>query len=116
MNAAGQILLGAQAVLAALEIPWVLLGGWAVSVRTEPRFTRDVDLAVAVGSDAQSERVVGEFRARGNAVAMRVEQDAVHRLATAQAALHLIPARGYDRGRNLLAALNEARTFFQISE
>ena len=30
---------------------WALLGGLAVSVRAEPRFTRDIDLAVAVESD-----------------------------------------------------------------
>jgi hypothetical protein len=28
--------------------PWALVGGLAVSVRVEPRFTRDIDLAVAV--------------------------------------------------------------------
>lgn len=30
---------------------WAVIGGLAVSVRAEPRFTRDVDLAVAVESD-----------------------------------------------------------------
>ena len=32
-----------------------LIGGLAVSARTEPRFTRDADLAVAVTSDAEAE-------------------------------------------------------------
>jgi hypothetical protein len=31
-----------------LRVPWALIGGLAVSVRAEPRFTRDIDLAVAV--------------------------------------------------------------------
>jgi predicted nucleotidyltransferase len=35
-----------------------LVGGLAVSVRTEPRFTRDIDLAVAVADDAEAESVV----------------------------------------------------------
>lgn len=29
------------------EVPCAVVGGIAVSVRTEPRFTRDLDLAVA---------------------------------------------------------------------
>jgi hypothetical protein len=28
--------------------PWALVGGLAVSVRVEPRFTRDIDIAVGV--------------------------------------------------------------------
>lgn len=35
-----------------------LVGGLAVSVRTEPRFTRDIDLAVSVSGDDQSEALV----------------------------------------------------------
>ena len=34
-----------------------LVGGLAVSARAEPRFTRDVDLAVAVVSDDEAERL-----------------------------------------------------------
>ena len=33
-----------------------LIGGLAVSVRTEPRFTRDADLAVALPSDVRLRR------------------------------------------------------------
>jgi hypothetical protein len=32
-----------------------LVGGLAVSVRTEPRFTRDVDLVVAISDDHAAE-------------------------------------------------------------
>jgi hypothetical protein len=35
-----------------------LVGGLAVSARTEPRFTRDADLAVAVASDAEAESLI----------------------------------------------------------
>lgn len=34
---------------------FAVVGGLAVSVRTEPRFTRDVDVVVAVGDDAEAE-------------------------------------------------------------
>ena len=37
---------------------FAVIGGFAVSVRTEPRFTRDLDLALAVGSDAEAERLL----------------------------------------------------------
>jgi len=37
---------------------WALVGGLAVSVRTEPRFTRDLDLAVAVADDRAAEDLV----------------------------------------------------------
>ena len=35
-----------------------LVGGLAVSARAEPRFTRDVDFAVAVGSDKEAEQLI----------------------------------------------------------
>ena len=37
------------------EIDTALVGGIAVSTRTEPRFTRDLDFAVAVADDAAAE-------------------------------------------------------------
>lgn len=38
-------------------VRWALIGGLAVSVRAEPRFTRDVDVAVAIDSDVEAEAV-----------------------------------------------------------
>ena len=61
---------------------FALVGGLAVSVRTEPRFTRDADLAVAVTSDAQAETLIATLRALGYRIDSVVEQDAVGRLAT----------------------------------
>lgn len=63
---------------------FALVGGLAVSVRTEPRFTRDADLAVAVGTDAEAEALVQRMRAEDYRVESLVEQDAVGRLATAR--------------------------------
>jgi hypothetical protein len=37
---------------------FALVGGLAVSARTEPRFTRDADLAVAIASDAERAREI----------------------------------------------------------
>lgn len=51
-----------------------LVGGLAVSVRTEPRFTRDVDLAVAVGSDEEAERIVAACYGRGKDLVGEVER------------------------------------------
>lgn len=61
---------------------WALVGGLAVSARAEPRFTRDVDLAVAVGGDAETEALVRELRNRGYEPLEIVEQEATGRLAT----------------------------------
>ena len=53
-----------------------LVGGLAVSARAEPRFTRDVDLAVAVVSDDEAERLVSRLVTRGYRISAQVEQDA----------------------------------------
>ena len=37
---------------------WALVGGLAVSARARPRFTNDVDLAVAVATDAEAEALI----------------------------------------------------------
>jgi predicted nucleotidyltransferase len=64
------------------RVAFALVGGLAVSARTEPRFTRDADLAVAVGSDAEAEALIHTLQARGYDIDAIVEQDAVGRLAT----------------------------------
>jgi predicted nucleotidyltransferase len=60
---------------------WAVVGGLAVSARAEPRFTRDVDLAVAVSSDDEAEALVASLLRRGWVAAAVVEQQAVDRLA-----------------------------------
>jgi hypothetical protein len=68
--------------LRAAKIRFALVGGLAVSVRTEPRFTRDADLTVALRDDAQAEALVYELQQKGYTVVATVEQEAVERLAT----------------------------------
>lgn len=58
-----------------------LVGGLAVSVRCDPRFTRDIDLAVAVSGDSDAEELARALRADGFSTASVVEQEAVGRLA-----------------------------------
>lgn len=59
-----------------------LVGGLAVSIRTEPRFTRDADLVVAVPGDAEAEALICRLRDDGYDVTAAIEQDAAERLAT----------------------------------
>lgn len=61
---------------------FALVGGLAVSVRAEVRFTRDIDLAVAVDDDADAERLVCGLGARGYVVTATVEHATLRRLAT----------------------------------
>lgn len=57
------------------------MGGLAVSTRCDPRFTRDVDLVVAVDSDHDAETLGRLLNADGLVVEALLEQDAVGRLA-----------------------------------
>ena len=68
--------------LVSLQARHAVVGGHAVSARTEPRFTRDLDLAVAVGDDEHAEALVGALGQRGYRVLAIVEQEATGRLAT----------------------------------
>jgi len=61
---------------------FALVGGLAVSVRAEVRFTRDVDLAVAVDDDAEAESLVYALKGRGYTTIASVEHEARSRLAT----------------------------------
>ncbi|HET7486586.1 MAG TPA: nucleotidyl transferase AbiEii/AbiGii toxin family protein [Acidimicrobiales bacterium] len=69
-----------------LEAPYALVGGFAVSVRCEPRFTRDVDLVVAVQDDQAAEAIVRALTSWDYRLLAVVEQEAAGRLATARLA------------------------------
>jgi hypothetical protein len=55
--------------------PWALVGGFAVSARAEPRFTRDVDIAVMVDGDRAAELLVRSLMTDGYVVFSSVEHD-----------------------------------------
>jgi Nucleotidyl transferase AbiEii toxin, Type IV TA system len=78
------VLRQAAADLDAIGARWAVIGGLAVAFRAEPRFTKDVDLAVAVADDAEAEGIVNRLQVRGYALASLVEQDYVNRLLTAR--------------------------------
>lgn len=86
MNRVRRTLTRAAADLRAVGRPFALVGGFAVSVRTEPRMTRDVDFVVAVAGDADAERLVADLVGRGYAIITAIEQVAVARLATVRLA------------------------------
>lgn len=83
-----------QADLSELGLRWALVGGLAVSARAAPRFTRDLDLAVAAPNDKAAETLVASLVARGYAVVAVVEQTAVSRLAT----VRLVPPSESEQG------------------
>lgn len=62
--------------------PFALVGGMGVSIRGEVRFTRDVDLAIAVSNDAETERLVHGLSGSGYVAIASVEHEIRHRLAT----------------------------------
>ncbi len=65
--------------LRVLDRRFALIGGLAVSVRTEPRLTRDADLAVPVDGDADAEALVRALQGRGWRVLAAIEQEATRR-------------------------------------
>lgn len=70
--------------LASAGARFALVGGLAVSARCGPRFTRDLDLAVAVPGDPEAEALVRALAGRGYRADATVEQEAVGRLAQAR--------------------------------
>jgi hypothetical protein len=51
--------------LKALRLRWAVIGGMAVSFRSVARATKDLDVAIAVGSESEAEEVVLSLRIRG---------------------------------------------------
>jgi len=100
VNQLEAVLRSAALDLAGLGARWALVGGLAVSARTEPRFTRDVDLVIAVADDRAAEQTVHALQQRGYHVQALVEQEAAGRLATAR----LVP-RGGDEAAIVLDIL-----------
>lgn len=69
-------------ILDQLEYRAALLGGLAVSIWTNPRFTSDIDLAIAVDSDERAEHLIYQLGHRGFHAYATVEQESTGRLAT----------------------------------
>jgi predicted nucleotidyltransferase len=67
-----------------LHLEYALIGGFAVSIRTDPRFTQDIDLVVAVADDDAAELAVRRLMEKGYTILAVVEHEARSRLATAR--------------------------------
>lgn len=68
--------------LTAIDASWALIGGFAVSARAEPRFTRDVDVCVAVADDPAAEQLARALGERGYLIASIIEHQTRRRLST----------------------------------
>ena len=79
-----QALVDVTARLTRLGVSHALVGGLAISIRAEVRFTRAVDLAIAVGSDADVESITRALATEGFALVAVVEQDEKKRIAIAR--------------------------------
>lgn len=71
----------AVADLDAVNTHWALIGGIAIAARSTPRFTRDLDFAIAVAGDSEAEDVVHRLRSRGYSPRGLIEQDYVEQLS-----------------------------------
>jgi len=65
-----------------VDARWALVGGFAVSARAEPRFTRDVDVCVLALDDEEAERIALSMVRLGYSVASVIEHQRAMRLAT----------------------------------
>ena len=75
MNRLETALRQAAADLKRFGRPWALVGGFAVSARATPRFTRDLDIAVAVDDDSHAEELVRGLFADGYSLFGTIEHD-----------------------------------------
>jgi predicted nucleotidyltransferase len=81
------LITAASRVLSALHqenVKGCIVGGLAVSARCDPRFTRDVDIAVVVNTDEDAEELIRALASHGLQMHGLVEQEAVGRLAMAR--------------------------------
>lgn len=82
MNVVEHTLVRAIQDVTDLSVPFALVGGFAVTTYVEPRITRDVDLAIAVDSDAAAEEVVRALQSDGYSVALLIDHQPTGRLGT----------------------------------
>ena len=82
MNALESQLVAIARVMTALNNQFALVGGLAVGVRCEPRFTKDIDLAVSVATDRDAETTIWGLRDHGYGISMVLEHETTGRLST----------------------------------
>ena len=77
-----EILRRIQLDLKTAKVEFAVVGALGVSIHTEPRFTRDADLAVSVQNDSEAESLIYQLQNQGYVAETTVEQEATSRLAT----------------------------------
>ncbi len=77
-----RVLLSLARDLDQIGVSFALIGGLALSVRAEPRTTRDVDVVVTVENDREAEAIVASLRDAGYRVGEFLEETTMNRLAT----------------------------------
>ncbi len=82
MTAFQQTLVGAVQALRSIGLPFALIGGVAVSTRTEPRFTQDVDFIVSTQSDQVAQQLAHGMFQRGFTQHALLEDTRTGRIAT----------------------------------
>ena len=82
MTVLEEVLRRIQSDLQAAQFEFAVVGALAVSIHTEPRFTRDADLAVSVKDDKEAESLIYKLQSQGYVAQSTVEQEATGRLAT----------------------------------
>ena len=70
---------------------FAIVGGLAVGARLGPRFTRDVDFAIAVTNDSEAEAILNHFVQRG----FRPEVDISHAITGRLHTMRLIPPKSH---------------------
>ncbi len=82
MNWLQPALLKLQVDLRHFRLRWAMIGGLAVSLRGEPRTTKDLDVAIAVTGNRQAESIVRDFTSRGYRLDAVREHLALRRLVS----------------------------------
>ena len=67
--------------LGTIDASYALVGGLAVSIRAEPRLTRDADVAISVDDDADAEAVINQLIEIGYRPHATIEHETSGRLA-----------------------------------
>lgn len=84
MSRLRRTLLGILPILERAGLPWAVVGGLAVGARSVVRFTADLDLAVAVDSDQEAERLIRRATQAGYELAALLEHEPSGRISTAR--------------------------------
>lgn len=79
-----RVLLQLHTDLLQLGVDWAVVGGFAVSIRSRPRTTYDIDVAVSVVTDRDAENLIRRLRERGYVLERIIEQEATGNLAGAR--------------------------------